>query len=210
MIYEHRLGVDGDDRGRRSLRVHARRRQLECGVRRHRARLQADAVPQRRTRCYLQRAAASSPCRLETPTVATGGRSTVFEAFGAYGQLLPASSFLQIQTGVELPAHHRRSCRAPYYLRTAIGKTFATEGGLGRRWSPMIGSDRRSRSRQRGDDELGPDPARSRFPLSKRMHVLGNVGLQIPGQQHRRSPEAVHVLRAVGLVRRQPARGLVA
>src|SRR4029453_1896168 len=64
----------------------------------------------------------------------TGGESTVFEIFGAYGQLLPASAFLQIQTGIELPAHTDKLPRA-YYLRTAIGKTFATEGGLGRRWA---------------------------------------------------------------------------
>src|SRR4029450_2237418 len=34
----------------------------------------------------------------------TGGTSTAFEAFAAYGQLLPASSFVQLHTGFELPA----------------------------------------------------------------------------------------------------------
>jgi len=71
------------------------------------------------------------------PDRGTGGESTIFEAFGAYGQLFPGNSFLQLHTGVELPAHPDKVARA-YYLRTAIGKTFATWGGLGRRWTPMV------------------------------------------------------------------------
>src|SRR5262249_41021853 len=58
----------------------------------------------------------------------TGGESTVFEVFGAYGQLFPSDSFLQMQSGVELPAHPDKMPRA-YFLRTAIGKTFATNAG---------------------------------------------------------------------------------
>ena len=67
----------------------------------------------------------------------TGGESTVFEAFAAFGQLLPFSSFLQVQTGAELPAHPDAVPRA-YYLRTAIGRTFSAQGGLGRQWSPIV------------------------------------------------------------------------
>src|SRR5262249_27073051 len=72
----------------------------------------------------------SGGAELSMPTgsvsLGTGGVSSVFEVFGAYGQLLPASSFLQVHTGFELPAHPDEQPRA-YYLRTAIGKTFASD-----------------------------------------------------------------------------------
>ncbi|HTO87293.1 MAG TPA: cytochrome c, partial [Thermoanaerobaculia bacterium] len=38
-------------------------------------------------------------------TLGTGGESAVFELFAAYGQILPADSFLQVQAGVELPTN---------------------------------------------------------------------------------------------------------
>jgi len=66
----------------------------------------------------------------------TGGASTIFETFAAYGQILPSDSFFQLQTGIELPVHPDKVPRA-YYLRTALGKTFSGGGGLGRRWTPM-------------------------------------------------------------------------
>src|SRR4029077_9306149 len=81
----------------------------------------------------------SAGAEVSAPTgnaaLGTGGQSTVFETFVAAGQALPADSFFQVQTGVELPAHPDQVSRA-YYLRTAIGKTFSAEHGLGRRWAP--------------------------------------------------------------------------
>jgi mono/diheme cytochrome c family protein len=111
-------------------------------------------------------------------TFGTGGESTVFEAFGAYGQLLPAGGFLQIHTGVELPAHPDDVPRA-YYLRTAIGKTFAQERGLGRRWSPMVEvlADRDLISGSTTNWDIVPE---IQLPINKRMHILGNVGFRIP------------------------------
>jgi len=116
----------------------------------------------------------------------TGGESTVFEMFGAYGQILPASSFLQIHTGIELPAHPDKLPRA-YYLRTAIGKTFATDGGLGRRWSPMIEAiaDRDLISGASTNWDLIPQ---IQIPLSKRLHVLGNVGFRFPANHTAERP----------------------
>src|SRR5262249_20179863 len=112
------------------------------------------------------------------PSVGTGGESTVFEAFGAYGQLLPLDSFLQLHTGVELPAHPDKRPRA-YYLRTAIGKTFATENGLGRRWSPIVEfiADRDLVSGATTNWDIIPE---LQIPMSKRMHILGNVGFKFP------------------------------
>ena len=111
-------------------------------------------------------------------TLGTGGESTIFEGFAAFGQLLPGSSFLQVHTGFELPAHPDDVPRA-YYLRTAIGKTFSTEGGLGRRWSPMIEfiADRDLVSGATTNWDVVPE---IQIPMSKRMHILGNIGFRIP------------------------------
>ena len=66
-----------------------------------------------------------------------------------------------------------------YYLRTAIGKTFATEKGLGRRWSPMVEII--------GDRDLVHDAIMNwdlvpelQIPMNKRLHILGNVGVRLP------------------------------
>jgi mono/diheme cytochrome c family protein len=108
----------------------------------------------------------------------SGGVSTVFEASAAYGQLLPASSFLQVHTGFELPAHPAEVSRV-YFLRTAIGKTFSQEGGHGRRWSPIVEfiAERDLVSGGTTNWDIVPE---LQIPLSKRMHILGSVGLRIP------------------------------
>src|SRR6185312_7492815 len=110
--------------------------------------------------------------------LATGGESTVFEAFATFGQLLPASSFVQVHTGVELPAHPDDVPRA-YYLRTAIGKTFSADKGLGRRWTPMLEviGDRDFVSGATTNWDVVPE---LQIPLSRRLHILGNVGFRAP------------------------------
>jgi mono/diheme cytochrome c family protein len=111
-------------------------------------------------------------------TLGTGGESTIFEGFAAFGQLLPGNSFLQVHTGFELPAHPDDVPRA-YYFRTAIGKTFSTEGGLGSRWSPIVEflADRDLVSSATTNWDIVPE---LQIPLSKRMHILGNIGFRIP------------------------------
>jgi mono/diheme cytochrome c family protein len=111
-------------------------------------------------------------------TVGTGGESTIFEGFAAWGQLLPSNSFLQVQTGFELPAHPDAVPKA-YYLRSAIGKTFSTESGLGRRWSPMLEvvADRDLVNGATTNWDVVPE---LQIPMSKRMHILGSVGFRIP------------------------------
>lgn len=110
--------------------------------------------------------------------IGTGGESTVFETYAAYGQLFKNNSFFQLHSGVELPAHPDKLPRA-YYLRTAVGKTFATNGGLGRRWSPMVEfiGDRDLVSGAKMNWDVIPE---IQIPLSKRLHILGNIGLRVP------------------------------
>jgi hypothetical protein len=110
--------------------------------------------------------------------IGTGGGSTVFETYGAYGQILPADSFLQMQAGVELPTQPDKVPRA-CYVRTAIGKTFSTQGGLGRRWSPMTEfiADRNLVTGAVTNWDVVPE---IQIPISKRMHILGSIGYRIP------------------------------
>ena len=111
-------------------------------------------------------------------SLGTGGESTVFEAFAAFGQRLPASSFLQVHTGFELPAHPDDVPRA-YYLHTAIGKTFSADLGFGRSWSPMMEliADRDLVSGAITNWDVVPQ---LQIPMSKRMHILGSLGFRIP------------------------------
>jgi mono/diheme cytochrome c family protein len=108
----------------------------------------------------------------------TGGGSPVFETFAAYGQILPAYSFLQLHTGYELSTQPDRVPRA-YYLHSAIGKTFRTGGGLGRWWSPMTEfiADRDLMAGARTNWDVVPE---IQIPISKRMHILANVGVRVP------------------------------
>ena len=107
-----------------------------------------------------------------------GGGSTVLEAYTAYGQILPACSFLQVHTGYELSTVPDKLPRA-YYLHTAIGKTFITGGGLGRWWTPMTEflADRDLVAGARTNWDAAPE---IQIPISKRMHILASVGVRIP------------------------------
>jgi len=108
----------------------------------------------------------------------TGSGSTVFETSAAFGQILPVDSFFQLHTGFELPVHPEMVPRA-YYLRTAIGKTFATNAGLGRRWSPMTEFvyDRDLVKGAGNNWDVIPE---IQIPVSKRLHILGSIGYRIP------------------------------
>ena len=110
--------------------------------------------------------------------IGTGGESTVFETYAAYGQMFKHDTFVQLHSGVELPAHPDKVPRA-YYFRSAVGKTFATQGGLGRRWSPMVEfvGDRDLVSGAKVNWDVLPE---IQIPLSKRLHILGNIAVRVP------------------------------
>ena len=108
----------------------------------------------------------------------TGGESTVFEGYAAFGQLFRDLSFVQMHTGIELPAHPDKVAKA-YYLRSAIGKTFATDSGHGRRWTPMLEfiGDREIVSGEPMNWDVVPQ---IQIPINRRLHVLGSIGYRIP------------------------------
>ncbi len=107
-----------------------------------------------------------------------GGGTTVFEGWGAYGQLLPKESFLQFQGGFELPADRRDAPRAVFW-RTAAGTSLAGDGGFGRLWSPMVEllADREFASGARTNWDVVPQ---MQVTINKRQHLRLGFGVRVP------------------------------
>jgi len=107
-----------------------------------------------------------------------GAGVTVFEAFAAYGQILPARMFVQAQGGTEQPTSTEETPRA-LFGRIAFGQSFRQEAGLGRLWSPMLEliADRDLEDGARTDIDLLPQ---FQVTLNRRQHVRANLGLQVP------------------------------
>jgi mono/diheme cytochrome c family protein len=115
----------------------------------------------------------------------TGNRSngfgtgvTTFEVFAAYGQILPANAFIQLQGGTEQPTSTDERPRA-VFGRVAVGKSFREENGLGRLWSPMLElvTDRDFETGAKTHLDMVPQ---FQVTLSKRQHVRANLGIQVP------------------------------
>ena len=103
---------------------------------------------------------------------------TVFEAFAAYGQILPSQMFFQAQGGTEQPTSTDDTPRA-LFGRIAFGKSFREERGLGRLWSPMLEmiADRDLEEGTRTNIALLPQ---FQVTLNRRQHVRVNLGVQLP------------------------------
>jgi mono/diheme cytochrome c family protein len=107
-----------------------------------------------------------------------GSGVTTFETFAAFGHLLPHYVFVQAQAGADLPTNTDKAPQS-LFARTAIGKGFAQNGGLGRLWSPMV-EFVANRDLLRGattDWDVVPE---FQVTLSKRQHVRFNAGVSIP------------------------------
>jgi mono/diheme cytochrome c family protein len=106
----------------------------------------------------------------------SGGGSTVFEPFVAFGQILPSSAFLQFQSGIELPADRDRTDAA--FARIALGKTFV-QGRFGRSWSPMV-ELLAARDLGSSEDAQWDVVPQLQVSLSTRQHVLVSGGVRVP------------------------------
>jgi hypothetical protein len=109
-----------------------------------------------------------------------GSGVTIVEPFVAFGQLLPADSFVQAQAGLELPFDTDRAGREAFW-RVVVGKTF-TEGRFGRSWSPMVewlaARDLEDQAAVQWD--VVPQ---MQVTLNRRQHIMINVGVRIPISQ---------------------------
>ncbi len=101
-----------------------------------------------------------------------------FETFAAFGQLLPAKTFIQAQVGADLPTHPDVAPQSVFF-RTALGKSFNQNRGLGRQWSPMVEflADRDLSSGAQTNWDVLPE---CQVTLSARQHVRANFGVRVP------------------------------
>lgn len=108
---------------------------------------------------------------------------TTFETFAAYAQILPWRSFIQLQGGADLPVDTAKSPQN-VFMRTAVGKSFSQDRGLGRLWSPMVEllADKTLAAGEKTNLDVMPE---FQVTLSKRQHVRFDVGLRIPATNTR-------------------------
>ena len=109
-----------------------------------------------------------------------GTGTTILEPFIAYGRLLPASSFFQAHAFAEFPTES--GFEDELGVRLTFGRTFTTGGEFGRSWSPMLEAlavrDLTSGAKTKID--LVPQ---FQVSLSRRQHILLNVGARIPATE---------------------------
>jgi len=107
-----------------------------------------------------------------------GSGVTTFGTFAAFGQRLPGFSFFQLQAGADLPTSTRKAPQG-VFLHSAVGKTFAENHGFGRIWTPMVEflGDRDLETGAKTNWDIVPE---MQFSLSKRQHILANVGFRQP------------------------------
>ena len=105
-----------------------------------------------------------------------GGGTTVVEPFVAFGQILPADAFLQVQGGAGFPID--RDHADEVFWRAVLGWSF-TQGEFGRLWSPMVEilGDRELESGSRVHWDVAPQ---MQVTLSARQHVMLNAGVRVP------------------------------
>lgn len=108
-----------------------------------------------------------------------GGDGTKLEGFMSFGQILPARAFLQVQAGAELPLYE--GAESEGFGRIALGRKF-TSGGFGRTWVPMV--EMQGKREIAGSVPIALDVVpQLHVSLSRRQHVLFNVGLLIPATE---------------------------
>ena len=108
-----------------------------------------------------------------------GGGVTVFEPFAAFGQMLPADGFIQAQSGFEIPFD--KDHRNEFFWRGLVGKSFV-QGRFGRTWSPMI-EVLGARELADGEPVLWDAVPQMQVTLSKRQHIMINIGVRVPVNQ---------------------------
>jgi mono/diheme cytochrome c family protein len=107
-----------------------------------------------------------------------GSGVTTFGTFASFGQRLPGLSFVQVQTGAELPTDTQKATRSAFF-HTVVGKTLSQNQGFGRIWTPMLEflADRDLISGARTNWDLLPEVQVS---LNKRHHVRLDIGVRTP------------------------------
>jgi len=107
-----------------------------------------------------------------------GSGTTTFGTFASFGQMLPGNSFLQVQGGADLPVNIDKAPQS-VFLRTALGKSFSDNHGLGRLWSPMV-EGVASRDLVNGTVTDWDVVPQFQVTVSRRQHIRANLGVSVP------------------------------
>jgi mono/diheme cytochrome c family protein len=115
------------------------------------------------------------------------------EAFGTVSQILPRDGFLHAHSGIEIPSDAARGAKETFW-RLAAGKSFIA-GRWGRAWSPMV-EILGARELQDGSTTEWDVLPQMQVSLSRRQHVLLNIGVRTPVSQRseRRTSVLLYVL----------------
>ena len=107
-----------------------------------------------------------------------GTGTTTFETFAAFDQLFPTNTWVQFQTGADLPRHTDVAPQSVFW-RTAVGQTFAKDHGLGRLWSPMFEflANRDLVTGAKTDWDVLPE---MQVTISHRQHIRADIGVRTP------------------------------
>ena len=117
-----------------------------------------------------------------------GSGTTVLEPFVAYGQILPADSFVQLQTGGEFPLDSDAANEG--FLRVAAGRTF-TRRPFGRAWTPIVELTVAGDLESHASVQWDAIP-QIQISLSTRQHVLACAGIRVPvNDRDTRDPQLV-------------------
>ena len=107
-----------------------------------------------------------------------GRGTTTFETFAAFDQLFPTNTFIQFQTGADLPRHTDIAPQSVFW-NTALGQSFGNDHGLGRLWSPMVEflAEKALATGAKTNWDVLPQ---MQVTISRRQHVRGDLGVSIP------------------------------
>jgi mono/diheme cytochrome c family protein len=107
-----------------------------------------------------------------------GAGEPALGVFAMYDRLFGKQAFMQIQAGINVPRHTEYGPRSAY-VRTAFGKSFAGDGGLGRQWSPMVEfiGNRDLNAGTKTDWDVIPE---FQVTLNRRQHIRSAMGYRVP------------------------------
>ncbi len=105
-----------------------------------------------------------------------GSGSTILEPFLAFGQILPAESFVHVQALAEFPLDDELENELAW--RVALGRGL-TSGRFGRAWTPMV-EVLGSRALESGAATHWDLVPQLQVTLNVRQHIMANLGVRLP------------------------------
>ncbi len=112
-------------------------------------------------------------------TKGLGAEGSKVEGFLSFGQILPGDAFIQAQAGAEMPLYDGGEDEG--FGRIALGRTFTQGAGAGRAWTPMV--ELQGKGEFEGGTVALDVVPQLQISLSRRQHVLFNVGALVPATE---------------------------